>query len=341
MNNENTPKLKGSKKRELTSPEFDIEYKKNRFLSESSESDLNSSLNTDILYKETSAMNSEVGTNSSPMMTDPSLEPTAHASHITIPPSEMLKISEMLQVTFRGEIVHMVDSVVQGVLKGLQDQINSLEKTNLELQKENKSLVARVTVLESQADQAEQYSRRNCLRISGVQEEANENTDDFTLKVANDIGSNIQLNDIDRSHRIGNPNNKKRVKPRDIIVKFSTYRARLNFYKQRTALKECGYLGVFVNEDLTKKRSSLLYQARTLVKSERLKGAWSSDGTVLIKDTEDNVHRVTSLTDLVPFGYVPAVSGQPGKPVRPGGPDSVGQPDPASQPGPSESSGST
>lgn len=106
-------------------------------------------------------------------------------------------------------------------------------------------------------------------------------------------------------------------------------------------MKECGYLGVFVNKDLTKKRSSLLYQARTLVKSERLKGAWSSDGTVLIKDTEDNVHRVTSLTDLVPFGYVPAVSGQPGKPVRPGGPDSVGQPDPASQPGPSESSGST
>ena len=52
------------------------------------------------------------------------------ASNIVIPPSELAKIAEMLKDTFRGEIVNLVDSVVQGVLKGLNDRIVSLEARN-------------------------------------------------------------------------------------------------------------------------------------------------------------------------------------------------------------------
>ena len=64
---------------------------------------------------------------------------------------------------------------------------------------------------------------------------------------------------------LGGPR-KARSKPRDIIVKLATYRNRLTFYKQRTLLKERGHTGVFVNEDLTKFRSGLLYDARRLAK---------------------------------------------------------------------------
>ena len=212
----------------------------------------------------------------------------------------MLKISEMLKETFRGEIVTMVDSVVAGVLKGLQERITSLEQSNEALVKENRSLVTRLEVLEKQADQAEQYSRRNCLRISGVSEEAQENTDDIVMNLAADMGSDIQLSHIDRSHRVGNPKN-SRNKPRDIIVKFSTYRYRQAFFKQRTALKDTGHRGVFVNEDLTKLRSRLLFEARKLMKAEAVKGAWTSDGNVLVKGRNDYVHRVTSLGDLSQF----------------------------------------
>ena len=63
-----------------------------------------------------------------------------------------------------------------------------------------------------------------------------------------------------------------------------------------------------MNEDLTKRRSSYLYQARLMVKSDRLKGAWSTDGTILIKDNTGNVHRINSLNDLVPYGYQPLAS---------------------------------
>ena len=167
------------------------------------------------------------------------------------------------------------------------------------------------------------------MRISGIQESSNENTGEIVLKMASDIDSGIrELIDIDRSHRIGNPN-RKRSKPRDIIVKVSTYRARADFYKKRTSLKGRGFLCVFVNDDLTRRRSGLLYQARVRMKSGNLKGAWYTDGTILIKTNDESVQRVTSLSDLVPFGYSGLVSDSDSGFVRdqavnrPGGPGSL------------------
>lgn len=43
------------------------------------------------------------------------------------------------------------------------------------------------------------------------------------------------------------------------------------------------------------------------MEAECIKGAWSSVGTSLIKDSHKIVNRVNSMTDLVPFGYVPPV----------------------------------
>ena len=267
MSCEDTPVTTISKKRELTSPDFDIDSKKNKCASASSVSDLVFDISIDL---ENSDKSSET------MASNVTSSASAPSPHIVIPPTELLKISEMLKDTSRGEIVGMVDSVVTGVLKGLQDRIASLEISNKALVQENKTLVTRLETLEKQADQAKQYSRRNCLRISGVSEEENENTDGIVLKLASDIGCDTKLPHIDRSHRIGNPK-KKTSKPRDIIVKCSTYRYRQAFYKQRTVLKDNGHRGVFVNEDLMKVRSGILYEARKLLKAEVVKRAWSSD----------------------------------------------------------------
>ena len=45
-------------------------------------------------------------------------------------------------------------------------------------------------------------------------------------------------------------------------------------------------------------RSKVLFEARKVVKADRAKGAWSSDGNILIKDYGDVVHRLTSDDDL-------------------------------------------
>lgn len=302
-----TPKLQGSKKRELTSPEFDdSEYKKNRLNSTSSESEISDLNESTCTLPPASAAKSKDTPNMASEMDIVSQEPVS-TPHIMIPPSEMAKLAQMIKDTYRGEIESMIDSIVKGVVSGLTEKIKSLEEANADLQQKNELLLSKISALESQADHSEQYSRRNCLRISGVPEQNEENTDTIVLQIATDIGSTIQLSDIDRSHRVGNVN-RARTRPRDIIIKLATYRARLDLYKRRTSLKQSGHAGVFINEDLTRKRSNMLFHARRLLKAQRLKGAWSSDGTVLVKDNDNKVHRVASLSDLVPFGYAPGAS---------------------------------
>ena len=63
-----------------------------------------------------------------------------------------------------------------------------------------------------------------------------------------------------------------RTKPKDVIVKFTSYRARQKLHKKRTALKDSGYAGTFLNEDLDKLRSQVLFEARKVVKADRAKG---------------------------------------------------------------------
>ena len=176
----------------------------------------------------------------------------------------------------------MVSSIVDGVVTGLQTRITALET-------ENASLKETVAKLVSSCDTAEQYSRRNCIRITGIREAENESTDDHVMSMATALDLDLTINDIDRSHRVGKPG-----KPRAIIVKFATFRARQKLYRSRSQLKGCGFEGVFVNEDLTHFRSDLLFKARQLCKSGKLDGCWSDNGNILVKDNHMKIHRVSS-----------------------------------------------
>ena len=291
MKPHDTPKtVANTKKRELSSPEDSVDFKKTR--AANSESDLDISDLSDI----------------SPPPQDMATETVPH---IVIPPTEMEKLSLMLRETFKEEIETLVQGIVTGVLKGLNDRIDGLETNitalqtnNQKLEKENNSLKSRVASLEKIADQSEQYSRRNGLRISGLRENTGENTDDIVTNMATAIGCDLQLDEIDRTHRVGKPD-PTRTRHREILVKFVSYRARQKLYKMRKNLKDNGYAGVFLNEDLTKTRSNVLYEARKVVKADRAKGAWSADGNILIKDFADEVHRLTCLEDLTSIDFPP------------------------------------
>lgn len=74
--------------------------------------------------------------------------------------------------------------------------------------------------------------------------------------------------------------------------------------------KTSGYVGVYINEDLTKPRNKLLLKARKMVKSNLIKSAWSSDGNILVRDSEDERHRITTESDLAVFGPVPKLRGE-------------------------------
>ena len=61
------------------------------------------------------------------------------------------------------------------------------------------------------------------------------------------------------------------------------------------------FKGVYVNEDLTKFRSGILFDSRKLAKERRIYSAWSSNGTILLKDNSNTVHKISKAADLVPF----------------------------------------
>ena len=272
MTTESTPlRVKAvSQKRQLSSPEELLDSKKNRFVNEDSLEEI-SEESSDI--SDLSIMASS--TSSTTTTSDP-------GSVITLKEADLKTIAGVLKTTFEPNISELTKSIVNGVLDGLTSTIVSLQKENSELR-------ARVSALEAKADAAEQYSRRNCLTVAGVKEDTSENTDVLVIDMSRAIGAEISLDDIERSHRVG----KLRIsRPRDIIVMFVSYRTRRLVYGARTKTKDCGYTGIFINEDLTKSRNKLLLKARKMVKSKVLKSSWSSDGTVLVRDLLDAKHRI-------------------------------------------------
>ena len=93
------------------------------------------------------------------------------------------------------------------------------------------------------------------------------------------------LPDIDICHRL----NKKEGKPRPIIVKFNNYHAKYELYSKRLRLRKIDFMDslgterVFVNENLTSRRSLLFSKVRKKVKDNDNWTTWTNDGKMFLK----------------------------------------------------------
>ena len=78
------------------------------------------------------------------------------------------------------------------------------EKEIAELKEDLTSLKEKFFQVERTLDHQEQYSRRNCLLVHGVEEKNNEDTDQEIINIVkNDLGEEITIPDIDRTHHLG------------------------------------------------------------------------------------------------------------------------------------------
>ena len=130
-------------------------------------------------------------------------------------------------------------------------------------------------------DPQEQYSRRNCLLVHGMEENNNEDTDQEIINIVkNDLGEEITIHDIDRTHRLGKRKLDNNV-PRPIIVKFTRYNVRNRIFKTKKKLKG---KTVSITESLTKRRVVELKKAREM---HGFKNVWSQDGKILFSNVND------------------------------------------------------
>ncbi|KAK3927935.1 LINE-1 retrotransposable element ORF1 protein [Frankliniella fusca] len=170
-------------------------------------------------------------------------------------------------------------------LKGSVDSLRSeVEGLNSQLAEKDKVIHA----LSERLNECEQYSRRNNLRIFGVAESADEDTDAIVLKVASDIGAHLSVHQIDRSHRVG----KAGTNPRPIIVKFTGYHPRRAMFQAKKALKGSA---VTIREDLTQQRLALLKKA---IEAYSIKNVWTSDGVIMVNTGTKRPNRVKTSSDL-------------------------------------------
>lgn len=177
-----------------------------------------------------------------------------------------------------------------------------------EVKKKDESIAQlnrRIENLESQNDILEQYSRRNTLRVSGVSEDAGEDVIEKTLELLNEtmsVSPPISLEDVDRVHRVGKRSSHAipsggsngstpRTHPRQILIKFSSYRARERVMKRRSTLKGST---IFVNEDLTRNRNAIVYKARQLKRNGKIDDVWTHDGAIIFKDKNRTIHAAHS-----------------------------------------------
>ena len=243
----------------------------------------------------------------------PHLQAAPHSPMIVqqrLSDEDIARIVIKMQEVLGKQIDKLVEQKVAVKVASLQSEVNTLQTSLAKVQKDLKDVIVR-------NDDLEQYSRRSCLRISGIPEDGNDDTTRAVLDLAHRCGANINQDDIDRSHRVGRPketaideediadiSDEQQVsaKSREIIVKFHSYGARLQLLKGRKFFRERN-IKIFINEDLTKTRKNLAFSCRKLRKDPRSTVAktWVYNGNVFIQDNDDNKVRVTSLEDLNPY----------------------------------------
>ena len=199
------------------------------------------------------------------------------------------------------ELVKSEQIIDKNTISDLTTKVENLEVENSNLKKANQkledSLQGRVTVQKSHANRIndlEQYSRRNSIRIYGVDDRNPTETPYQTaLKVADTLSSKLGLNidflDIDIAHRMG-----KFMKDgnRPIICKFVTRFKKYEVIKSRRLLKGTS---VVIKEDLTQRNIQRIQEA---LEVENVTKAWSDDGKIIaLLDSNDTV-QITYKTDL-------------------------------------------
>ena len=231
----------------------------------------------------------------------PTLEPT---SSIT---DELRNLIKPLATNDRIDLVlNKIEEITarfEEKIKKQDERICTLE-SSLSLRQNTVDVL--LEQLSIKADETEQYSRRSCVRITGI-EDNDKDVEDLVVECFNKVNINVNKDDIERAHRIGvsyvDDISKLKVKP--IIVKFHSWKKRTQFYQARprafvNGVKKSEPLPFRVALDLTKIRLDLLKCARSLIlNNPNFLYVYSNiNCKLVIKDVNNKLHHFNTKGQL-------------------------------------------
>ena len=117
--------------------------------------------------------------------------------------------------------------------------------------------------LRDEVDRLQQYTRRPCVTIRGIEKQHNERYGDLKGKVAEiiqSVNSSTSMDDVDKFHCNGRVRDGKQ----EVIIGFKSHSAKETFYKARIEQEN-----LMIYLSLSKKRLNLLHEARDMISRTR------------------------------------------------------------------------
>ena len=148
-------------------------------------------------------------------------------------------------------------------IKKHEERINKQEEKITVLESTISVLQTGISRLSKSNEETEQYGRRLCLRIDGIDSTPDETAEvclEKCKKIFRTLEVDVPDTVLDRAHRIGKPKYKDGIKQQTMMVRFTTWRHRTAVYRARKKDKS-----VRIRLDLTKQRLDLLIKAQKVV----------------------------------------------------------------------------
>ena len=182
----------------------------------------------------------------------------------------------------------------------LKTQLEEIKSELLVAQNTSQLLCDRVIDLERRASSQEQYSRRECLEISGIPSNvADGHLEEKVRFILHKIDVDIPTEQIEACHRIGK-NGKTIVKfsrRKDISRIFSNKKKLKNLDANSLTIPEKSR--VYINESLCPSYKNLWWKCKTLWKAGKITKFFTSNGTIRIKTNQlGNSVPITHVSDL-------------------------------------------
>lgn len=219
--------------------------------------------------------------------------------------SQTVEIEEIIVQAFQKKVIleqisfaitSMVEKQLKEIISKYEEKINVLNTEVVDLKRENREMKMEYT---KKVDELEQYSRRNNIRLFGVEEKDGKDVVALVKDVlSQQMGISIATTDTDRCHRTGKkPASSKNArgngddfnisKSRGILIKFRGYMIKEEILRARRKLRGSMYS---VAEDLTHNRLNCM---KSLKNEYGKMNVWSIDGALFYKDKTGKRNRFT------------------------------------------------
>ena len=206
---------------------------------------------------------------------------------------ELLAIQQSTMLAFFKESISMINERVDNITKDLaevksgltfvgdvfDDKNKVVNEKIVEIQRnvgivkhEQSNLLPEIKFIHERLIDQDDRSRRNNLRISGLEEGEKEEWKETKSKAANLFKNTLGINDnviIERAHRVGGYSQNR---PRTIVLKLLNYEDKEKILSKASSLKNTN---IYINEDYSVETSKLRQELFAQAKEHRSNGKFA------------------------------------------------------------------